>query len=536
MKNRITFHFLCSLLAAGLPLLAAATLHADEGASIASVKLSAPGKPSTLRIDMPWADIHINGVEGDTVTVESSLKQKGGKEIRTDGLRRLDDDVSFNLNEHENVVSLSLAGDNPWAVHDGDFKISVPRAATLQVKTEVGGDIDIKNITGDIEVNAMNGGVRLSGITGAAVINTMNGEVRATYAATPQKLISITSMNGAIDLRVPAETKANVRLRNQNGSILTDFDETALKTQSQETSASTRLVITALHNGEFMLGNRTVLRSSEELTAALAKLSPAEKEPGATIRSAEDIDLKYVTAAMDACRNVGINKIHLTAASSEKEARILSDAAQSTRRSADPVAPIPPVPPIPPRPPITGGKLVSGTLNGGGVDIKISTMNGEITLRRTNSALATASVPKANSPARVTVVFQDPDNFTDIRESHSSINNLGALDELRDYLQKIATPRLAAGTTLTITFLDVDFAGEIRPDQDNVRVVTDTTPPRVQLKFQLLGTDGEVLKEGERRLSDMNQSSLSPFSRNDPLSHEKQLLKDWIMREFKPNS
>lgn len=30
-----------------------------------------------------------------------------------------------------------------------------------------------------------------------------------------------------------------------------------------------------------------------------------------------------------------------------------------------------------------GGKIVSGTLNGGGVDIKISTMNGEITLRQT---------------------------------------------------------------------------------------------------------------------------------------------------------
>jgi hypothetical protein len=38
---------------------------------------------------------------------------------------------------------------------------------------------------------------------------------------------------------------------------------------------------------------------------------------------------------------------------------------------------------IPPIPPIAGGKTVSGTLNGGGtVDIKISTMNGEITLRQ----------------------------------------------------------------------------------------------------------------------------------------------------------
>jgi len=57
-------------------------------------------------------------------------------------------------------------------------------------------------------------------------------------------------------------------------------------------------------------------------------------------------------------------------------------------------APVPPVAPMTPRTPrparaphaaipaITGGKVVSGTLNGGGVDIKISSMNGEITLRQ----------------------------------------------------------------------------------------------------------------------------------------------------------
>ena len=39
-----------------------------------------------------------------------------------------------------------------------------------------------------------------------------------------------------------------------------------------------------------------------------------------------------------------------------------------------------------PMPPITGGKLVSGTLNGGGIDIKVSTMNGEITLRQLTAA------------------------------------------------------------------------------------------------------------------------------------------------------
>jgi hypothetical protein len=35
-----------------------------------------------------------------------------------------------------------------------------------------------------------------------------------------------------------------------------------------------------------------------------------------------------------------------------------------------------------PLPPMTGGKIVTGTLNGGGAEIRIATMNGDVTLRK----------------------------------------------------------------------------------------------------------------------------------------------------------
>jgi hypothetical protein len=328
----------------------------------------------------------------------------------------------------------------------------------------------------------MNGEVRLEGIAGSAVINTMNGEVHATYALAPQKLVSITSMNGAIDLRVPAETKANVRLRNQNGAIFTDFDEKTLKTKSE-------------NHG----------RMDEK-----AGVDEARAQSDA------------VHAAFEADR-------------ASAQASNHSSDSNDSAPSEDVVAPRPPRPPRPPVPPVTGGKLVSGTLNGGGVDIKISTMNGEITLRRTTTT--PAPVPNAAPADRVSVVFQDPDDFTDIRASHSNMNSTADLEELRDFVRKTAQPRLAAGTTLSIRFLDLDFAGEIRPDRDNIRVMTAVTPPRAQIKFELRGPNGEMLKEGERKLSDMNyQQSVSHLGRNDPLSYEKQLLKDWITREFNSKS
>ena len=65
--------------------------------------------------------------------------------------------------------------------------------------------------------------------------------------------------------------------------------------------------------------------------------------------------------------------------------RANAEAARAAR-SADmgPATPMPAMPPIPPMtagiPTLTGGKLVTGTLNGGGPEISVSTMNGDVKL------------------------------------------------------------------------------------------------------------------------------------------------------------
>lgn len=324
--------------------LAAAPLaRANEGeGSTATVKLSAPDKPATLSLDVPWADIHITGVDGDTITVESSLNQRNSKPARPGALRRLDNEVSFELTEKDNVVTLSLAGDNPWGGHDADFKVSVPRNIALNLKTDAGGDLVVQGVEGDVEINNMNGEVRLEGLVGSAVINTMNGEVRAIYAKAPQKPISITSMNGEVDLRLPADTKANVRMRTHNGSILTDFTEDALKTKSEGSKSG---------------GYRYSYGHEETARAAAAAAADAAR------------------VAVEVSREV-VREVQREVARAVKEGT-------GEEAPAPAIAPRAPRPPRAPMPPITGGKLVTGTLNGGGVDIKVSTMNGEITLRQT---------------------------------------------------------------------------------------------------------------------------------------------------------
>ena len=338
MKTSIPLKLLLGLLCTSLALTPFARAGEDEG-STATVKLSAPGKPATLRLDMPWADIHITGVDGDIVTVESTITQKNARVDRPGGLRRLDDEVSFELTEKDNVVTLTLGGDNPWAGHDAEFKISVPRAMALSLKTDAGGDLVVQGVEGDVEINNMNGDMKLQGLVGSAVLNTMNGEIRAVYAKAPQKPVSITSMNGEVELRLPADTKANIRLRTHNGSILTDFSEDALKTKTEGSK----------HGSGYNYG----YGDTREVARAVAAIASAAVDQAARAND---------RAIRDAQR-------------SAKE--------QSEKDAEDAVAPRAPRAPRAPLPPITGGKLVTGTLNGGGVDIKVSSMNGEITLRQT---------------------------------------------------------------------------------------------------------------------------------------------------------
>ncbi len=143
----------------------------------------------------------------------------------------------------------------------------------------------------------------------------------------------------------------------------------------------------------------------------------------------------------------------------------------------------------------------------------------------------------SDAPKNVTVTFQDPDKFTDVQDRHTSLTSTADLNELRDCVQQTAAPRLAPGHTLLVTFLDIDLAGQIRPDKDNIRVMTATTFPRAHVKFQLLDAEDKVVKEGERKLIDLDyQNSIEVVGRSDPLFYDKKLLKDWLHKEFKAGS
>jgi hypothetical protein len=149
------------------------------------------------------------------------------------------------------------------------------------------------------------------------------------------------------------------------------------------------------------------------------------------------------------------------------------------------------------------------------------------------SAVVAAEAP-AKTNARVEVIFSSPEKFTDVRDSYTASDRGrdGILDQLRDFLVSRADKYVSPGEKLTVTFTDIDLAGDFEPwrgaDGMDIRIVKDIYPPKMDLEFKLTGADGAVVKEGRRQLRDLAFMSKLSINRSDMLRFEKALLDDWL--------
>jgi hypothetical protein len=343
-----------------LALLAAAALLApavraqddDSDGATARVKFSDSTKPGTLRLVLPWAEAHITATDGDEVIVTSSLDQKGRSEVDHEGFRRLDEDVTFELIEKDNVAAVLVAGDNLWATHGAEFEIKVPRSTHLIIRTEIGGDIEVEGVEGDIDISCMNGEIDLRDIVSSAVVNCMNGEISASFKTAPVKPVSLSSMNGEIEVHLPSDTKANLRMRTHNGSIRTNFPAGVLVAKTEKAGRASNPAPNANSDSDSSPGARQAA-AARELAREQARLGREHAQMAREIAQAARAAVEAsVEASVRSSVEVSLHGNHV----------------------------MPPIPPIPPLPNF-GGKSIVGTLNGGGVDITLTSMNGTITLR-----------------------------------------------------------------------------------------------------------------------------------------------------------
>lgn len=212
-----------SILSIGIALLAAGVANGQgSGGDRVAVPLSDPSRPVVLSVEQVAGSIRVKAYNGKEVIVETHSNAREGQEETREGLRRVPmTSNGLEVTEENNNVRVRTNS----ITRQVDVDIQVPVHTSMHLKTVNGKEIVVEGVQGEVDASNINGSVTLTGISGSAVAHALNGRVKVVFAAVDaQKPMSFSSMNGEIDLTFPASLKANVKIKNQNGEVYSDFD------------------------------------------------------------------------------------------------------------------------------------------------------------------------------------------------------------------------------------------------------------------------------------------------------------------------
>ncbi|MGA2182954.1 MAG: DUF4097 family beta strand repeat-containing protein [Bryobacteraceae bacterium] len=193
------------------------------------IPFSDPSRPGRVVVHTLNGNIVVKAGPAGAVTVET--KEMRHHKESADGLHRIPLQHGLQAEESENTVTVSS---NPPG--DSDLFVTVPaQNATLKVNS-ISGDITIDGVGGDLEVDATNGKATLTNVSGSAVAHSLNGGVVATFArVAPDKAMSFSSLNGDINVTLPGDTRARLKMKTDNGELYTDFDVQLERSQPKVT-------------------------------------------------------------------------------------------------------------------------------------------------------------------------------------------------------------------------------------------------------------------------------------------------------------
>ncbi|HEX7573497.1 MAG TPA: hypothetical protein VF514_10410 [Bacteroidota bacterium] len=224
-----------------------------------TLQFSGGGTPHQIVVDNISGSIDVVGYDGSDVQLVAHRTSHGTSEDR---LRESKEKIRLDIREEPGKIILYV--NTPWRTGDGsvsyhrreddgfdadfDFELTVPSKTDFFLKTVNKGTITVSNMNGAFEVSNVNGGIDMSGITGGGLVSTVNGKVGVRFRKNPDSRCGFKTVNGSIEVEVPGELSADLKLKTFNGEVYSDFDVTGLPRQA---SAPERI------------GRRTVYRGNE---------------------------------------------------------------------------------------------------------------------------------------------------------------------------------------------------------------------------------------------------------------------------------
>jgi hypothetical protein len=192
-----------------------------------------------VTVDNIDGSIEVSGYAGRDVEMVASRTAKAESE---QAMQKAREQVRLDFSQTEGEVRAFV--DAPWRCRDGginyrgerrygfrvsyDFNLRVPAQVRLFLRTINHGAITVRNVSGDYDIENINGGIEMAEIGGSGRAYALNGAVTVRFNRNPQGPSYYGSLNGDVDLFFLPNLAADLRLKTFNGGIYTDFPVTSL--------------------------------------------------------------------------------------------------------------------------------------------------------------------------------------------------------------------------------------------------------------------------------------------------------------------
>jgi len=207
-----------------------------------TVRIADPSAPVEVSVDNVWGGITVEAGRGTEIEM---VARRTIKAESKDKLEKARSEVRLDIPETPNALSVYV--DGPFRCDDRggnrgirarkdagyivqyDFLLKVPPRTKLVLSTVTDGDIEVRGVDGDFDVDNVNGKVGLADAAGSGSASTVNGGVRVSFRRPPARPCAFKTINGEVALNFPEGLSADFRIKSpMNGEAYSDFPVTAL--------------------------------------------------------------------------------------------------------------------------------------------------------------------------------------------------------------------------------------------------------------------------------------------------------------------
>jgi len=203
-------------------LLSAASAAGQDQPQIINIPLSMPGEPMTLDISIQSARIEVIGEDREDAEFAVTVEQGSRKIITPSGTQPIPGGAySLEVDEEDNYISV----DTDWRANKVSIVARIPRRADLELSTINDGEIIVSNIQGSLEMDNTNGPITATNIVGSVIAETINDTIDISFASIDgSNAMALSSLNGDLNLGLPANAGAQLHLDSAEGEIYSDFE------------------------------------------------------------------------------------------------------------------------------------------------------------------------------------------------------------------------------------------------------------------------------------------------------------------------